>query len=419
MILGFIKGNNMKILQINCVYDFGSTGKITKNIHDGLKQRGYESIVIYGRRKKTKDKDVYKLCTEWYAKLNNLRSRIDGMMYSGCFFSTRLIIKKIQKEKPDVIHIQCINGYFCNIFKLLSYIKKSGIPTILTLHAEFMYTANCSHAGNCDKWKNGCNKCSRLKKETKSLFFDKTDTSWKRMHSIYKDWKELTVVACSHWIAQRVSQSGEIKHRKIVTIQNGIDIENIFYPRLEARNIINNLYGISEGKNIVLFVAPEFSELKGFDQLLRLIRLCEDVSIHFLLVGDIYNTEQKNVTVVGKVYNQDELANLYSAADVLVVCSRNDTYPTVCLEAISCGTPVVGFDVGGVNETIANEMGKVVPFGNIDEMKHTILEMLNKTIGDEIVNKARRRNSNERMVEDYIDLYKKIYVENKEIKNQK
>ena len=131
----------MKVLQINCVYNEGSTGKITRDIHEYLIEKNEESVVLCGRRGKNKDCD-YAIVSEVYAKLNNLRSRVTGVMYGGCLLSTEKIKRIIRCEKPDIVHLQCINGFFCNIFVLLEFLKKSNIPTVLTLHAEFMYTAN-------------------------------------------------------------------------------------------------------------------------------------------------------------------------------------------------------------------------------------------------------------------------------------
>ena len=171
----------MKILQINCVYNKGSTGKIVADIHKQLIDKGYESIVCYGRGAKVKDAHVYKTCGELYSKFQNLVSRLTGLMYGGCYFSTRRLIKIIKKENPDIVHLHCLNGYFVNIYKLIDWLKKRKQKTVLTLHAEFMHTANCGYAFECDKWKTGCGNCPRLKKETKSILFDKTNKSWLKM----------------------------------------------------------------------------------------------------------------------------------------------------------------------------------------------------------------------------------------------
>lgn len=399
---------NMKILQINCVYGRGSTGKITKDIHTGLIERGYESSVIYGRGVLTDDINVTRIGGDLYGKFNNLISRFTGVMYGACNFSTARIISRIKKEKPDVVHLQCINGYFCNIFRLLDFLKKSKIPTVLTLHAEFMYTANCGHAGTCDQWINGCRKCPRLRKETKSLLFDRTGYSWKRMQGIYKDWQDLVVVGCSDWICSRVKQCGEIKNSKIVCLHNGIDNDSIFYPRSEAKARVYEKYNIDSDKKTVLFVAPGFTHLKGFDRVCELASVCEDLPFQFVLVGGSFDTDKKNITVVGKVTDQNHLAEIYSAADVLVMCSRNENYPTVCVEATSCGTPVVGFDVGGVKETIPSGMGYVVESGNVLVMKEKIIEVVHTKPDDETVESARNYHSKKRMIEQYIEIYEDL-----------
>ena len=164
----------MKVLQVNCVYRKGSTGKIVADLHEALLARGVESVVCYGRGETVREPHVHKVCGEWYAKWNHLRARITGVMYGGCFFSTNRLMGIIKREKPDVVHLQCINGYFVNIPRLIVWLKRRGIPTVLTLHAEFMFTANCGHALDCDRWKTGCGRCPRLRKETETFLWDRT-----------------------------------------------------------------------------------------------------------------------------------------------------------------------------------------------------------------------------------------------------
>ena len=145
----------MKIMQINVVYKKGSTGKIVDDLHNELIHNNFESVVYYGRGAVSQNINVHKVAPEGIMKLQSLRSRITGYAYSGCYFSTRLLIKAILKERPDVVHLHCLNGYFVNIYKLLEFLKRMEINTILTLHAEFMYTAGCGYALDCEKWKKG------------------------------------------------------------------------------------------------------------------------------------------------------------------------------------------------------------------------------------------------------------------------
>ena len=395
----------MKILQINCVYGKGSTGKITQDLHRELQSRGIESVVCYGRGERVREPGVYKTCGEFYAKCNNLLSRFTGLMYGGCFFSTNRLIRRIRKEQPDVVHLQCINGYFVNIYRLLNWLKQQKIKTVLTLHAEFMYTANCGYAGDCNQWKDGCRRCPRLTQETKSLLFDRTGESWTKMQNIYQDWDDLYIAACSEWIRGRVLQCGHIKKRHVFTLHNGIDNDSLFYPRNGAGNRLRESLNICSEKRIILFVAPAFSETKGFDLLLALIESCSDLPFHFVLAGDTYKTEKQNVTVLGKISDQNYLAELYSAADVLVICSRFENYPTVCLEAISCGTPVAGFCVGGVAETISSGMGGTVTAGDISALRRLLIKLVLDKPSQQNVEAARRQHCKNRMVEEYLKLY--------------
>ncbi len=398
---------DMKILQINCVYAKGSTGKITRDIHEGLLRRGFESVVIYGRGKKVNADGTVRICGDLLGKANNLISRITGLMYGACHISTSLLIRKIRKERPDIVHLQCINGYFCNIYRLLAFLKKSNIPTVITLHAEFMYTGNCGYADDCDQWISGCTDCPKLRQETKSLLFDRTSSSWKKMHRQYEGWENLTIVGCSDWIRARAQKSGALKDKNIITLHNGIDNESIFYPREEARERIFSDLDVGDDK-VVLFVAPYFSELKGFDFALALAQACEEKPYKFVFVGEDFKTDKKNIVSLGKINDQNMLAEIYSASDALIMCSRNDNYPTVCLEATSCGTPVVGFDIGGVKETIPSGMGDVVDFARVDLMKDKLDEILKEKPKSDVVNNARREHSKETMIDRYIDIYRRI-----------
>ena len=200
----------MKILTVNCVYREGSTGKIVNDIKNGLVADGHEVITCYGRGDSTDDVGVYKTAGELYSKMNNLSSRSTGVMYGGCRLSTARLISVIKKEKPDVVHLHCINGHFVNIYKLVSWLRDKGIPTVLTLHAEFMHTGGCAHALECDKWTKdpGCGSCHRRKTATKSLLFDGTRRMWKKMRRAFEGFDDgLCVVSVSPWLAERASRS--------------------------------------------------------------------------------------------------------------------------------------------------------------------------------------------------------------------
>lgn len=393
----------MKILQVNCVYKKGSTGKIVFDIHSELVKRGIESVVCYGRGDKIIEPNVYKTCGELYSKMNNLWSRFTGLMYGGCGLSTNKLIKIIKKENPNVVHLHCINGYFVNIYRLVNWLKKSGIKTILTLHAEFMYTANCGYSFECEKWKTGCGKCPRNKIETKSLIFDRTHSSWLKMKKAFDGFDNLTVIAVSDWIKKGAEQSPIFEGIAIKTIYNGINLDSFTPIEQEKDEEIVQKYGISTDKKIILHVTPSFDNpIKGGKHFVELSRaLGEDYQC--VIVGA--KAQIEGIVTIPFTTNQKELASLYRKASVFVITSKADNYPTVCLEANSCGTPVVGFDVGGVKETIYTNMGTVVEFGNVEQLKERVEEWANKSISKDTVDSCREKNSRERMAEDYIKLY--------------
>ena len=402
----------MKILQVNCVYKTGSTGKIMYDIHTVLLEKGYESVVCYGRGNKTNDVNVYKTCGELYSKLNNLLSRFTGIMYGGCLFSTNKLISVIKKEKPDIVHLQCLNGYFVNIYRLINWLKVNRIKTVLTLHAEFMHTANCGNSYECEKWKTGCGKCPHLKKETKSFLFDGTARSFRKMKKAFDGFdKDLVVVSVSNWIKRRAEQSPILSGKNHKVIVNGLDIDN-FYPRSVEE--LKSSLGLQSGKT-VLFVTPAFSlnpkHIKGGYYVVELAKMLPNMK--FIVVGNT-NRDIKlpeNVIDVGRVENQPKLAEYYSVADVMVITSKSDNYPTVCLEANCCGTPVVGFNVGGVSETIYDSMGETVSYGDLQALAEAVKKYaeMKPLLSKENVDMCRERNSRSRMTIDYIDLYKALF----------
>ncbi len=402
----------MKILQVNCVYKKGSTGKIVADIHSELQKKGIESVVCYGRGTKINESNVYKTCPEWYSKFNNLLSRFTGLMYGGCFFSTLYLIHIIKREKPDVVHLHCINGYFVNIYRLINWLKINKIKTVLTLHAEFLYTANCGCALDCEKWKTGCGKCPRLKRETRSIFLDRTNTSWMKLKNAYDGFNTLTIVAISQWIKQKASLSPFFKDLDVYQVYNGLNL-GVFEKRSNQLEIddIKRKYGIpTNGKNIILITSGN-PYIKGVDLFFNLASsLPKDYTC--ILIGIYSGNIPSRIMHIPFISNQYELSLLYSLAKVLVITSRADNYPTVCLEANCCGIPVVGFDVCGVKETIGKNLGEVVVPFEIELLKDAVIKWSSKDISLTDVSLRRSFNSFERMTNDYVDLYKNIINKN-------
>lgn len=402
----------MKILQINNVYGVGSTGKITQDIHKKLILAEEHSIVCYGRGKKGKEKNVYKVSWELYSKINNLISRFTGIMYGGCLISTINLIKKIKKEKPDIVHVQCINGYFVNIYNLINWLKKEKIKTILTLHAEFMYTANCGYALDCDKWKTGCGNCPRRREATKSLFFDGTAKSWSKMKKAFDDFENIKVVSVSPWLMERANQSPILKNKEHIVIYNGLDTEifNCSYQKDIKEKYCPN------GEMFVFHATASFSDdendIKGGHNLIKLAKMSKGENIKFVVAGkySIKGEIPENVILLGNVIDQKELAKLYSAADVTLLLSKKETFSMIVAESLCCGTPVVGFRAGAPEQIAIEEYSSFIEQGNLKGLKEQMIIMAEKYKDKKssISERAINEYSSSRMSEEYIKLYRSI-----------
>lgn len=405
----------MKIIQINCVYKSGSTGKITECIHKDLLLDGVESIVIFGRGKKTHEKGIYKVGNELYSHINHFICNLTGLMYGFCFFNTNKIISIIKKEKPDVVHLQCINGYFVNIYRLLNFLKKNNIKTILTLHAEFMYTANCGIALECDKWLTGCGKCPKLKNEIGSYFFDNTRLSWKKMNNAFKNFNNnLTIVSVSPWLMERAKMSPILKDKHHEVILNGLDTD-IFHYYQDSKLLKKELN--IENKKIIFHATPSFdnnvNSLKGGYYVLKLAEMfLNNEDVIFIVAGPFPNDiiVPKNVILLGKITNQKYLAKLYSMSDVTVLTSKRETFSMVVAESLCCGTPIVGFKAGGPELITVKKYSNFAEYGDINMLYTLLLSSLKEEFNKiDVSNISLEKYSKKNMSKSYELIYKNKY----------
>lgn len=402
----------MKVLQANCVYKKGSTGKITYDIHSELLKQGTESVVCYGRGEKINEPHVYKTCGEVYSKINHLLSEFTGVMYGGCFFSTNKLIKIIKKEKPDVVHLQCINGYFVNIYRLVSWLKKHDIKTVLTLHAEFMYTANCGHALDCDKWQTGCGHCPRLKQETKSFFIDGTHKSWMKMKKAFDGFNDnLIVTSVSPWLMERAKLSPILNDKKHEVVLNGVNTDIFhFYDTAELRSQM----GLN-GVKVIFHATPSFDDniksLKGGYYVLKLAEKMLDENVKFVVAGNHPEGLKvpSNVILLGKVSDQELLAKCYSMADVTLLTSKKETFSMVTAESLCCGTPVVGFKAGAPEQIAIPEYSSFVDFGDLESLHEEMKKLLAESfLKIDIALTSNCKYAKQTMTENYLKIYEEF-----------
>jgi glycosyltransferase involved in cell wall biosynthesis len=393
----------MKILQVNNVYGEKSTGKITQVIHEALQKKGYESIVVYGRGQRTNAKGVLRLCPEWYGKWNGFIARLTGLPYGGCLLSTLRLQRIIQKGNFDVVHLQCINGSFVNIYRLIRWLKKKKIKTVVSLHAEFMYTANCGHAFECDQWRNGCKKCPNIKRANRSYLFDRAHASWQKMKKAFSGLEEHGIVCpVSPWTEERAKQSAMLEGFSFQTVYNGLDTEVFCWENTK------------KSSNMVLNVTAYFTldqeHIKGGWYLAELAKRNPDVQ--FVVAG---KTEEKrelpaNLILLGKCEDQRKLAELYRRAKLTMIVSRRETYSMPCAESLCCGTPVVGFKAGAPEKISLPNYSAFTEFSNIDALEKMMRQWLDKQVlsPEQISLEAQKAYSAQTMVDAFENIYRRL-----------
>ena len=395
----------MKVVQINCVSN-GSTGKIMLGIAK-IVNNNSDVCFTFSPQNKKKAPEGH----EWFgSKFDNYVDRFFSVFtgISGIYSkkSTRELQDKLNKIKPDVIHLHNLHGWYINIPMLFDYIKKNNIRTVWTLHDCWAFTAQCSHftVEKCEKWKTGCYDCPRYRIYPYTLI-DKTDKMW----TLKKEWfggvSNLTIVTPSNWLANLVKQSF-LKDYPIKVINNGIDLD-VFKPTKSEFRTKNNL----DNKKIVLGVASAWSERKGIDVFKKLAETLDD-KYKIVLVGTndkIDKTLPKNIMSIHRTNNQKELAEIYSSADVFINPTREETYPTVNMEAIACGTPVVTFNTGGSPEIISDKTGIVVSCDDILGLKKSIIYICEYDKFNKIdFSKCSLKFDMQKKFNEYLNLYKSL-----------
>lgn len=405
-----------RLLQINPVVRTNtSTGKIMKEIGDLAMANGWESYIAYSKGRDGVPEATSKLVpvgSRLSVAIHGLETRLFDRHGLSSRIATRRFIQEIEKIKPDVIHIHNIHGYFLNYKILFDYLSKCGKPVIWTVHDCWLFTGHCFHyaAAGCERWKTQCKHCPQKSAFPKSWLMDRASQNYKDKRSAFNSVAEMTIVTVSKWMQEEMSQSF-LAGKRFRVIHNGIDT-SVFKPVDSAA--IRQKYGLGD-RHIILGLASIWMKEKGFEDMLQIAQRVRDDE-EVVLVGKM-TAEQKarlpeTVVSIDRTDNQQELAALYSAATAFVNPTWQDNYPTVNLEAISCGTPVITYRTGGSPESIVeDETGFVVEQGDIVGLMACI-RFIRQTGKERYSSRCREyalaHFRKEDRYQDYIDLYESL-----------
>ena len=390
----------MKVFQINSTCGFGSTGRIAVDILKELEKNGGEGIIAYGRNSAPENVNSYRIGSDLHVKIHGVLSRITDRQGFYGTSATKRLIEKIKDYNPDIIHLHNIHGYYLNVAILFDFLKEYNKPIVWTLHDCWAFTGHCAFFSfsGCEKWKSECNTCPLKKDYPTSLVMDNSKKNYKQKKELFTKPENITFVTPSEWLKDLTEKSFLGKY-PVKVINNGIDLTK-FKPTESDFRQKNNL----QDKFIILGVASVWEERKGLKDFIKLNEMLSE-NEKIVLVGLDDNqlaTLPESIMGIKRTNSIEELAEIYSAADVFVNPTYEDNYPTTNLEAISCGTPVVTYITGGSPESVFEGNGFSVPQGDVKGIYDAIKKVDGcKTPTKDFFDASKR-------YKEYVDLYKEI-----------
>lgn len=396
----------MKIFQINSFFSAGGPPRIIEGIYHNLLEHGDDFILAAGREQPIPGMPVFHIGGKFHKYWHWLGSYFFDAQGFCSGKATHALISKIKEYKPDIIHLHNLHGYYLQIEVLFDFLKSSGIPVVWTLHDCWAMSGHCAHWDyiNCNRWEHECHDCPQERKYPICRGLDRSESNYRRKRNAFCGVPSLTLVTPSQWLVDLTKRSF-LREYPANVIYNGIDL-NEFKPTTGTLKE----YLPDDGKRIVLGVAQVWSEHKGLSTFVRLAETLAE-SHRIILIG-VTKKDRKHlpgsIVALPRTKNVQELAEYYSAADVFVNPTLEDTFPTTNLEAMACGTPVITYRSGGSPESLAEQTGVVIPRGDFE----TLVKAIRKTVKTPEVQAAciarGREFDRKEKFSEYIRLYERL-----------
>lgn len=346
----------MKILQVNAVNVLSSTGRTTLELSKELRMRGHQNLTVHALGPRTEDS--FAIGDPLDRKAHAFLARTTGLQGYWSTRATKEMLGIIVDYKPDVVRLGNLHSNFVHVPHLLEHLAEHRIPTVLTLHDCWFFTGKCTHysAIECLRWQNGCGSCPQLRDDIPSWFFDRTSRMWKDKRNLFAAHECLGVVGVSDWITGQAASSFLATARILTRIYNWVDLDTFRFRPTNYRR--RNGWG---NDFLIMAVASEWSMTKGLRDLIELAgALPQDMRL--LIVGALPEglVLPRSVVRIGEVSSPIELAKLYSAADVFLNVSTQESFGKVSAEALACGTPIVTNPFTANPELVGQGCGYVV-----------------------------------------------------------
>ena len=419
----------MKITIISTYDTFGGASISGLRLHQAFLKNGVESSMLV-QEKKSDLTTIETVSNNWFrAKMSFLRFALDRLQFwfyekskeVRFVFSTALIGIDISEYKvikeAEILHLFWINFGFLSLDSIKK-LSETNKPIIWNLQDMWAFTGGCHYSGDCLAYEKKCGNCMQFLKNPSEN--DLSRDTWERKFEKFRN-LNLTIVSSSDWLAQKARESSLFRDLKVITVPTPIDVD-IFQPT--SKDIAATSFHLADDKKYILFAAVKISDKrKGFfyfkealsvisNQLLVSGETASDIEILIFGQAQAYDFEGLlfKVNILGRLSDLEMIAKAYSAASVFVIPSLEDNLPNTVIESMACGTPVVGFNTGGIPEMIDHQItGYVADYKSSEDLAKGIYWTLFESDYQLLVNDSRQKvldNYSEKVI---AEKYKKVY----------
>lgn len=409
----------MKVLIVNTSDIEGGAARAAYRLHQSLLDEGVDSQMLV-QSKSSDDFTVHGPITKIRKGVAKLRALLDSFpvrfyknrtktLFSPSWLPFSDIVSRINQINPDVVHLHWVADGMMRI----EDIAKIKMPIVWSLHDNWAFTGGCHIMWECERYKELCGACPRLGSEKEN---DLSRKIFLKKKKIISELENIKVVGLSSWLANCARESSLFSRHNIVRLPNPINTCTYApYDKTQARSLLN----LPPNKKIIVFGAMSATSdiNKGFNELSEALEQLESESTELVVFGSRQPQKEQGfkqkVHYLGRLHDDLALRVLYSAASVMVVPSLQENLSNAIMESLACGTPVVGFDIGGNSDLIDHKDNGYLakPYDTAD-LAEGINWVLNHPVPSELSANARDKvlaNFDSKLVAtQYIDLYKGI-----------
>lgn len=410
----------MKVLIVSMSDLKGGAARAAYRLFECLQSEAMLSVEMLVQSKSSNNEDIIGPKSKFAKTASLFRPALDEAyasfnyksksktLFSPAILPFGSLVDNINKINPDIVHFHWVNGGMLRI-EDLAKIKQ---PIVWSLHDMWPFTGGCHYDEECGAYTMRCGNCKVLRSKKE---YDLSRKVFERKEKVLSKIKSLTIVGLSGWLTECAKKSTLFGGRKIVNIPNPINCDT-FAPY--DKKIARELLGLPLNKKLVLFGAMDSTSdpRKGFQHLIKSIKLIEDQNIEYVVFGgakvDLGEKINNKIHYIGHVGDDVTLRLLYCSADVTAMPSIQENLSNTIMESMSCGTPVVAFDIGGNSDFIINNVNGYlsIPFDFVD-FSRGIIFLLNSLNGD-ISSKSRNKTLDcfdaRKISKKYLNLYESV-----------